>query len=167
MINIYRVSLQEQAIANARSAVSRLPPDFQACINQAQTIPEVVEATAQKYHIFKRKRLTRILEKFHQYTLWLQSISAAVDIVVQINTGIGCPLWAPIKFVLIVSNDHARAAEEILNMIRTIKEDLPRFQIYEQLKSDPILDVALLNIFTDVVDFSVQVYQYFGRRALS
>jgi hypothetical protein len=52
-------------------------------------------------------------------------------------------------------------------MMQTIKEDLPRFEIYEQLNSDPILRVALLNIFTDVVEFSVKAYQYFGRRALS
>jgi hypothetical protein len=96
-------SLQQQAIANAQSAFARLPRDaeaFRACVNQAQTITDVVQSIERRYHFYKRKRITRLLDKFHKHTLWLENISSAVDVVVQVNAGIACPLWAPIKFVL-------------------------------------------------------------------
>jgi hypothetical protein len=51
----------------------------------------------------------------------------------------------------------------ILRLIETISENLPRFDIYERLQSDHVLQIALLNIFTDVVEFSVLALKYFGR----
>ena len=98
-------SLQKQAIDKARCAFSQLPHGdqvFQACINQAQTIPEIVESLAQQHQSYKRKWPTILLEKFQRHTLWLQNMSGAVDVVVQANAGIGCPLWAPIKYILLV-----------------------------------------------------------------
>ena len=98
-------SLQKQAIDNARAAFSQLPHSdkvFQTCVNQAQTIPEVLESLSQQHRRYKRKRFTRLLEKFQRHTLWLQQMAGAVDVVVQMNAGIACPLWAPIKYVLLV-----------------------------------------------------------------
>ncbi len=36
----------------------------------------------------------------HGFEVCLMPLSDAVDIVVQAQAGIGCPLWAPIKFIL-------------------------------------------------------------------
>lgn len=47
-------------------------------------------------------------------------------------------------------------------MIETISDNLPRIEIYLRLRPDPHLDVSLLNVFTDVVEFSVKAFQYFG-----
>ena len=97
--------LQKQAIDKARSAFSQLPHGdqaFQACVKQAKTIPEIVGSLAQQHQSYQRKRFTRLLEKFQRHTLWLQNMSSAVDVVVQLNAGICCPLWAPIKYVLLV-----------------------------------------------------------------
>ncbi|KAI9856968.1 MAG: hypothetical protein M1813_008684 [Trichoglossum hirsutum] len=162
-------SLQKEAIENARLVFSRLPSGdatFRQCIDQADTILDVVKTVTQKCQSHRRKKLTRLLEGFQRYSLWLQNMSGVVDVVVQTQAGIGCPVWAPIKFVLQVSKDHYQAAEHILNLIRTISDSLPRFHIYEKLQPDPILQVALLNIFTDVVEFSVLAIQYFGRSVL-
>ena len=98
-------ALQKQAIDNARAAFSQLPHGdqvFQECVNQAQTIPEVIESLSRQHRRYKRKRFTRLFEKFQRRTLWLQHMASAVDVVVQVNAGIGCPLWAPIKYVLLV-----------------------------------------------------------------
>ena len=96
--------LQKQAIYKAGSAFSQLPHGnqaFQACVKQAKTIPEIVGSLAQQHQSYQRKRFTRLLEKFQRHTLWLQNMSSAVD-VVQLNAGICCPLWAPIKYILLV-----------------------------------------------------------------
>jgi hypothetical protein len=45
-------------------------------------------------------------------------------------------------------------------MIQTISDNLPRLSIYEKLNHDPALQTALLNIYTDVVEFSVRIFQY-------
>ena len=98
-------ALQRQAIDNARSAFAQLPHGdqvFQACVNQARAIPEVVESLAQQHRCCKRKRFTRLLEKFQRHSLWLENMAGVVDVVVQANLGIGCPLWAPVKYVLLV-----------------------------------------------------------------
>jgi len=45
-------------------------------------------------------------------------------------------------------------------MIKTISDNLPRLSIYEKLNHDPALQTALLNIYSDVVEFSVRIFQY-------
>ena len=52
-------------------------------------------------------------------------------------------------------------------MIETISGNLPRLEIYLRLQPDPHLDVSLLDIFTDVVEFSVRAFQYFRLRLIS
>lgn len=103
---VARSSLQKQAIERAREAFSRLPNGneiFQKCITNEETIVDVVQTTVQKHQFYKSKRSSRLLERFQKYTLWLQNISAAVDVAVQAQASIACPIWAPIKFVLKVS----------------------------------------------------------------
>ncbi|KAH8762769.1 hypothetical protein F5882DRAFT_415593 [Hyaloscypha sp. PMI_1271] len=161
-------SLQKQAIEKARSYLSHLPTEdaiFQQCVNQADSIPDVVKSVIQTSHSYKRRQSTDLLRKFERHTQFLQDASDIVNIVVQTQAGIGCPLWAPIKFVLKVSKDHAQAAEQILNLIEVISENHPRFEVYGKLPPNPILQTALLNIFTDIVEFSVRAFRFFRRSA--
>lgn len=99
----YSLALQKQAIQNARSAFSRLTRKhavFKQCIFENDSVIEVVKAIEEKYWSHRSSRSTRILQGFRRYTIWLETISDVVDTVVQIQAGIACPLWAPIKFVL-------------------------------------------------------------------
>jgi hypothetical protein len=96
-------SLQLQAIERARQSFARLPKNhalFVQCLEGNETISDVLTAISRRHHSYSRKKSSRALQSFEQYTTWLRSISDAVDIVVQTQAGIGCPLWAPIKFVL-------------------------------------------------------------------
>ena len=52
-------------------------------------------------------------------------------------------------------------------MIEIISGNLPHLEIYLNLQPDPSLDASLLNVFTDVVEFSVQAFRYFGMRPIS
>jgi len=100
-------SLQLQAIERARESFARLPKDhaiFIQCLQGNETISDVLTAVSRRHQSYSRKKSSRALQNFQQYTTWLRSMSDAVDIVVQTQAGIGCPLWAPIKFVLKVGN---------------------------------------------------------------
>ena len=96
-------ALQRQAIQEAQTACSLLPKGhviFQQCVKEQETLVEVVSAVTQKCHSFKKNRFAKLLGTFQKYTIWLQNISSVVDVIVQTQAGIGCPLWAPIKFIL-------------------------------------------------------------------
>ena len=103
---LLRLVLQKLAIEDARTAFSRLPHSnavFRQCLEGKETLAEVLTTVEQRCQTFKRKKSTRFLEKLQKHTTWLQNISSVVDVAVQTQAGIGCPVWAPIKFVLKVS----------------------------------------------------------------
>ncbi|PMD29123.1 TPR-like protein [Hyaloscypha variabilis F] len=159
---------QKQAIDKAKAAFAKLPGGdrlFQQCVNDQGTVLEVVEALHKQCAIHKRKKFTRILESFRRYTSWMNSISGSVNVAIQPSLGIACPLWAPIKFVLKVSEDHLEAAEQTLAVIELISGNLSRLDVYERLHDDIRFKTALIDVFTEVVEFAVRAYQYFCQRA--
>ena len=73
---------------------------FRQCVEGKETLGEVLNTVERKCQSHKKKKSTKFLEKLQKHTTWLQNISVVVDIAVQTQAGIGCPLWAPIRFVL-------------------------------------------------------------------
>lgn len=99
----FRSTLQKQAIERAHAAFSRLPRGdaiFQQCITSDESVVDVVKTIKEDYQSYKIKKSTQLLERFQKHTLWLQNISGVVDVAVQTQASIACPVWAPIKFVL-------------------------------------------------------------------
>lgn len=144
----------------------------------------IVEALKNDHNSCKRKKTTRFLNQLQRYTQWLQNFSQVVDVVVQTQAGVGCPIWAPIKFVLQVctlicqfeaslkirlqtSDYHKQVTDKVLDMIRIISDNLPRFELYEKLSSDAMLQTALLNVFTDIVSFCLTIFSHTRHRSLS
>lgn len=109
---INRPPIQEQAIRNARIAYSRLPSGdtkFQECVNDTQrTITEVLKVVAAQEKLFRKKRYVRILQRFNKHAQCLENLSGVIEVVVQTNASIGCPVWAPLKFILLVSYTSTR-----------------------------------------------------------
>ena len=106
LFNEYRSELQKKAIEEAKSAYLRLPHGdaaFQECVAGKENLGEILATVQQKRQSFGKRKTTKFLQKVQKYTVWLHNISGVVDIAVQSQAGIGCPLWAPIKFVLKVS----------------------------------------------------------------
>lgn len=64
-----------------------------------------------------------------------------------------------------MSQDHLEATEKSLAVVRAISDNLPRLDIYEQLHDDPRFRIALVDVFTDVVEYAVRAYEYFRHRA--
>ena len=95
--------LLKQAVDKARAVYSLLPNGdaiFQQCITQDESISDVLKSATHSHRSYKEKRSTKILDAFQKHTLFLQNMSDVIDVVVQTEAGIGCPLWAPIKFIL-------------------------------------------------------------------
>jgi hypothetical protein len=71
--------------------------------------------------------------------------------------------------MLIVSLDfyqHNEAASQILRIITTVADNLPRFEVYQKLQTEPLLQASLLNIFSEIVEFSVLASRYFSRNTV-
>ncbi|KAL1623952.1 hypothetical protein SLS56_008077 [Neofusicoccum ribis] len=107
-----------------------------------------------------------MLEKFQDYTASLQGLSDVVDMAVQTKADFLCPIWAPIKFILKVSDNHTRAIEQILLMLDTVSDAMGHVKLYEELKPDPDVSAALLRLFTGIVDYYIRSAQFFGRRTI-
>ncbi|KKY18716.1 putative nacht domain protein [Diplodia seriata] len=154
----------KQAVEKAKDAFSRLPNGdqvFLKCINSPFSIVEAVEEIQASQ---KGRKSARVLEGLQKYTSWLQNLSSVVDVAVQTQAGVTCPVWAPLKFVLQVVQDNSRASEEIARLLETLAGCIRKIQLFEELGLDPTLQIPLLELFADVVDFSVKALEYFGRR---
>ena len=110
------LTLQEQAIGRAKAAASHLPGAdaiFRQCVDQPATINDLLTILAKRHKLYKGRVSTKLLDKFQSHTAWLQNLTQVVDTVVQVQAGIGCPLWAPIKFVLLVQKDKPGAGSRM------------------------------------------------------
>ncbi|KAL0258646.1 hypothetical protein SLS55_006143 [Diplodia seriata] len=154
----------KQAVERAKDAFARLPNGdqiFQRCINSPFSI---VEAVGEIQASQKRRKSVKVFEGLQKYTAWLQNLSPVVEVAVQTQAGVTCPVWAPLKFVLLVVRDNSRASEEIARLLKTLDGCVREIQLFGELGLDPMLQIPLLELFTDVVDFSVNALEYFGRR---
>lgn len=81
-----------------QKAFNLLKPDqqaiFRGTVNPAEIIEALKQERAEKRSISRLDRFsTNIIEPFLQF-------SAVIDTVVQLHSGIGSPVWAPIKIIL-------------------------------------------------------------------
>ena len=189
------LSLQQQAVQRVRSTFGELKKGdalFAQAQDQQDAVSEILKVVKEKYDRRRSKRRA-LVEKFERYIQWLQNFSEIVDTLAQTQAGIGCPVWAPIKVILQVSLSsaphpdncssqsikiilllttlktsqwHSDVAEQILSMIQIISNALPRLDLYEQLKTDASLQDALLNVYSDVLDFSLRVLRFVKRNTL-
>jgi hypothetical protein len=99
-------TMQQQAIQKVKSSFSKLPTEnslFQQCASSKDGVADMILALNKRYGS-RGKKMTGLVKKFHQYTEWLRNFAAVIDIAVQTQAGIGCPVWAPLRFVLEVSS---------------------------------------------------------------
>lgn len=98
-------SLYREAIGRAKTAYSKLPHGdelFQQCVSDQITIDTVLATLSEKASAHRRKKSTKVLDGFYQYTSWMTNIARSIDVAVNASAGIAAPVWASIKFVLIV-----------------------------------------------------------------
>jgi len=101
-------SVQQQAIKRAKVSFKKLPdenPVFQQYAGSKDGVKELVDTLAANYSAHDKRR-SRIIDKFQRYSAFLQNFGDVIDIAVQTQAGIACPVWAPVKFVLNVCSLH-------------------------------------------------------------
>jgi hypothetical protein len=97
-------------------AIAKLPNGdvlFQKCISSNDGIDTLANELKSRCAAHDKKR-PKVLKQFEKSSAWLRNFSDVVDVVVQTQAGIGCPVWAPIKLVLMVRLTHCFSHVEIL-----------------------------------------------------
>ncbi|KAK5993028.1 Vegetative incompatibility HET-E-1-like protein [Cladobotryum mycophilum] len=161
--------LEQEAIGRARSEFAKWNDSnksFQNFLKQGSNISDLVQYVQNNYNQEKKKASFRLLEQVQPQLDLLQAFSTMVDATVYAQSGIACPMWAPITFVLKIANLHSSLAKQITKMIDTIVKSLPRFDVYQQLQPDTKVQTALLNVFTEVLIFSFKAHRFFKRNML-
>lgn len=95
--------LDRQAIERAGSVFAQLRGGsqlFQECVDKADTISQLIKSIEERYERRRNKTSSRLLEHFRKQAAWLQNLSNIIDIAVQAQAEILCPIWAPIRFLL-------------------------------------------------------------------
>lgn len=116
--------LFREAVDRAKVAVSKLPHNndlFQQCVGDACSVDTVLATLREKATAHRRKRSTKALEGFYNYTSWLMNMARSMDVAVNSSAGIACPVWASVKFILIVKNLNLVDAA-LSNVIRSLKK---------------------------------------------
>ncbi len=137
---------------------------FQQCLQSPDPVADILQALSRDHESHQSKRTERCLRQFQRLTQWLQDFSGVIDVLVATHAGIGCPIWVPVKFVLLTSKYYDKITEEVISMIEKISGLLPRLKIYEGLSPEPELQVALLDLFTDMIKFCVLTLKYTSRK---
>ncbi|CAH0044725.1 unnamed protein product [Clonostachys solani] len=156
---ISSADVEQQAIGRAAAAFAQLRGSndlLQECINNATNVSELVESIERRHKQLEKKPSSKLLALLQKHTTWLDSLSGLIDGAVKARADLLCP----------ASNFHAQVAQQITAMIEIITESLPRLDLYKKLQSDKGLQIALLNIFTDIVEFCAATYKYFKHRTL-
>jgi hypothetical protein len=107
-------SIQEEAVARAKAAFHKLPLNdelLQQCIANKVSIETVLKRLRDQSAAHQRKKSTKLLEKFHNHTSWMMNMSRSIDVAVNASAGIACPVWASVKFVLMVCNGPSTSEE--------------------------------------------------------
>jgi hydroxylamine reductase (hybrid-cluster protein) len=69
-------------------------------VNGKETLSQAVESAKKRCSSRKLSKSEKIVVGFAKYTQWMENMSGVIDVVVQTQAGIGCPVWAPLKLVL-------------------------------------------------------------------
>jgi hypothetical protein len=155
------IDLLREAVQHAKEAFARLPQGdeiFQRCMASTSSLIEVVD---EAYASQKSKKSARLLEGFHKHTLWLQKLSPTIEVAVQTQAGIACPAWAPVKFVLLVVGNNAKASQEILEVLNTISRSVDELNILQELHLELDVQTPLINLFADIVEFAILALKHF------
>lgn len=105
----------QKAVEAARASFARLSDagfDGNGVFGRCRTgQTSIVDVVKEAKNFFESRKSTSRLEKFQKCSASLQGLSSVIDVAVQTKADFLCPIWAPMKLVLNVSEDHARATD--------------------------------------------------------
>ncbi|KAF2279072.1 uncharacterized protein EI97DRAFT_484903 [Westerdykella ornata] len=143
--------------------LEQLTPEEKQCFESA-TLENIFYQTsaAQKRHAngsnswAMQERISSLVDAIEEYGKALDVYANAFPLVLS-------PLWGSIRVILKIAGETGRFQEKIVDMLASIGDALPRFQIYEILfRNHERLLKAISTAYLDVLRFCVKAKQFFG-----
>jgi hypothetical protein len=111
------------------------------------------------------KGLLQNLRRLQPFIDGLQRYSSIIEQFVNVKPNILAFIWGPIKLFLQISSTHVKCFDIILNALRRIGENLPRFESFENIfKGDPRIKRVLLWIYNDILEFYAEVLNFLRKK---
>jgi hypothetical protein len=111
------------------------------------------------------KGLLQNLRRLQPLIDGLQRYSSVIEQFVNVKPNILAFIWGPIKLFLQISSTHVKCFNIILNALRRIGENLPRFESFENIfKGDPRIKRVLLWIYSDILEFYAEVLNFLRKK---
>jgi hypothetical protein len=111
------------------------------------------------------KGLLRNLRRLQPFIDGLQRYSSIIEQFVNVKPNILAFIWGPIKLFLQISSTHVKCFDIILNALRRIGENLPRFESFENIfKGDLRIKRVLLWIYSDILEFYAEVLTFLRKK---
>lgn len=111
------------------------------------------------------KGLLRNLRRLQPFIDGLQRYSSIIEQFVNVKPNILAFIWGPIKLFLQISSTHVKCFDIVLNALRRIGENLPRFESFENIfKGDLRIKRVLLWIYSDILEFYAEVLNFLRKK---
>jgi hypothetical protein len=111
------------------------------------------------------KGLLRNLRRLQPFIDGIQRYSSVIEQFVNVKPNILVFIWGPIKLFLQISSTHVKCFDIILNALRRIGENLPRFESFENIfKGDLRIKRVLLWIYSDILEFYAEVLSFLRKK---
>lgn len=103
-------------------------------------------------------RSQRAIQKLTDLLLPLNRFASVIDTVVQTNSGIGSPIWGPLKMICIICKEHGDLIGKIQEFVARILSSYDRIDRYAHLfERDELLQNAIGMLYSDYVDFFTRI----------
>jgi hypothetical protein len=129
------------------------------------TISDVYREINRIQNIQASKGLLRNLRRIQPFIDGLNRYSKIIEQFVNVKPSVLAFIWGPVKFFLQVSSTHVKCFDIILNALRRIGENLPRFESFEVIfKENPRIRHVLLWLYSDILEFYAEVLRFLRKK---
>ncbi|KAK6366536.1 hypothetical protein LTS17_010622 [Exophiala oligosperma] len=159
-------SLRDQAhpiIKEAFTKFESLVRVNDARMFKSTTLADVREAARIIERDQSQRRCLRNMRRIEPLFDALHKLGGAIETLCS-GTPYLCFIWAPIKLVLHIADEHTSAFDQLIDAYRQIAQNLPRFgRLGTALCDQDDFQVVLAEIYSDILEFHTHAYQYLRR----
>lgn len=115
----------------------------------------------------RRKGYDRLLLTLQGLIHPIKRFENAIDVVVQVNSGIASPIWGSLRLVFGLASERLATLQNIIILLDRLTEPLIRFQNYEALfQSNSAVHRSICNLYTHLIGFCTVIIRYHGQSSL-
>jgi len=115
--------------------------------------------------IQEARGLLRNLRRIQPFVEGLNRYSKIIEQFVNVKPAVLSFIWGPVKLFLQVSSMHVKCFDIILNALRQIGENLPRFESFSvTFQQNPRIGRVLLWLYSDILEFYAEVLKFLRKK---